>query len=182
MDADTVTLDKASLDRLQTLADKQEIFDLSSTYMRGLDRLDLDLIKSTYHEDATDDRGFFQGSGWELADLAIGILAEHRVNHHILGQANIEIEGDVAFGEIYFIAYHRIIENGIEKDFIVGGRYIDRYEKRADTWKIAHRSELNDYCRTDPVSDDWLRQTPEALRGFRGADDLSYQKDKVRSL
>ena|SRR5690554_1117065 len=169
-------------EKLQELLDKEEIFALSSTYMRGLDRLEPDLVRSVYHDDATDDRGFFQGGPDAFVDFAMQALADHQANHHMLGQARIDVEGDVAFGEIYFQAFHRIIENGAEKDFVVIGRYVDRYEKRDGHWKIAHRSELNDACWSHPASDDWFQSTPNALRGARGADDLSSKKEVLRTL
>ena len=167
--------------RLQELIDKQDIYELLVRYMRGLDRLDKDLLLSVYHDDATDDRGFFNGSAKDFVDVAISLLSEHKSNHHMIGQADIQVEGDVAFGEIYFQAYHRIVQNGLEKDFLVVGRYVDRYEKRNGVWKIAFRSELNDFDRTDPATDDWSRATPEALRGARGAEDLSSQREKLRT-
>lgn len=169
---------------LQELLDHRAIAQLSIDYMRALDRLDGELLRSVYHPDATDDRGFFAGSGAEFCDFALGVLASHKTNHHMIGQQNIAIEGDVAFGEVYFNAYHRIEsadENGgEEKDFVVIGRYVDRYERRDGTWKIAHRSELNDSCWTVPASDNWLRETPSALRGARGGEDLSSRRDEVR--
>lgn len=166
--------------RVQLLLDKQEIFELSATYMRAQDRLDLELQKSVYWPDATDERGFINGNAHDFCDFAIGLLKTHLVNHHQLGQALIEVEGDVAFGEVYFQAYHRVVEHRIERDFWMIGRYVDRYERRDGIWKIAHRSELNDSCYVHPATDDWLRSTPEALRGARGRDDLSYQREKVR--
>ncbi|MBF6603065.1 MAG: nuclear transport factor 2 family protein [Sphingorhabdus sp.] len=169
-------------EKLQELLDKEEIFALSSTYMRGLDRLEPDLVRSVYHDDATDDRGFFQGGPDAFVDFAMQALAGHKANHHMLGQASIDVEGDVAFGEIYFQAYHRTIEDGAEMDFVVIGRYVDRYEKRDGCWKIAHRSELNDACWSHPASDDWFQSTPNALRGARGADDLSSKKEVLRTL
>jgi hypothetical protein len=167
---------------LQSLLDRQQICDLSARYMRGLDRLDLALLKSVYHDDATDDRGFYKGSGHGLCELAVQILASHHSNHHMLGQMSIDIEGDVAFGEVYFQAYHRTVQDGAETDFVVLGRYADRYERRDGVWKIAHRSELNDACWQQPASDDWFRQTPAALRGARGADDLTAQREVLRRL
>jgi hypothetical protein len=167
---------------LQALIDRQEILDLSVTYMRGLDRLDRRLVRSVYHDDATDHRGFFTGGPDEFADFAMAALKDHLSNHHMLGQALIDIEGDVAFGEIYFQAFHRVVVDGAEKDFIVLGRYVDRYERRDGRWKIAHRSELNDACSMVPATDDWLKATPEALRGARGADDLSMQRARLRTL
>lgn len=174
-------IDIARIERLERLADREEIVALSAAYMRALDRLDVDLLKSVYFEDATDERGFFSGTGWELAELAIGMLAEHHANHHMIGQANITFEGDLAFGEVYFQAFHRVIDRGLERDFVVLGRYVDRYEKRDGVWKIAHRTELNDFSRMDPATDDWLRETPEALRGYRGQKDLSSRIDEVRT-
>jgi hypothetical protein len=169
-------------DALRALVDRQEISDLSVCYMRGLDRLDLALLKSVYHDDATDDRGFYSGSGHGLCELAVEILASHLCNHHMLGQMAIALEGDVAFGEIYFQAYHRMIQDGQEVDFMVLGRYADRYERRDGVWKIAHRSELNDTCWQQPASDDWFKTTPQALRGARGADDLTSQRESLRAL
>lgn len=119
---------------LQELLDHRAISQLSIDYMRALDRLDGELLRSVYHPDATDDRGFFAGSGPEFCDFALGVLASHKTNHHMLGQMNIAIEGDIAFGEIYFNAYHRIASEGEgtgeEMDFVVIGRYVDRYERR----------------------------------------------------
>jgi hypothetical protein len=165
---------------MQLLIDKQDIFELSMRYMRGLDRLDLDLLKSVYWPDATDARGFIDGNAHEFCAFAVDLLAAHHANHHMLGQALIEVESNTAHGEIYFQAFHRLAEAGVESDFWVIGRYIDRYERRGGVWKIAHRAELNDSCSNQPASDDWLRNTPEALRGARGRADLSYNRDQLR--
>ena len=37
--------------RLQRSIDKSEIYDLACKYMRGLDRLDIELLKSVFHEE-----------------------------------------------------------------------------------------------------------------------------------
>ncbi|MEM7569242.1 MAG: nuclear transport factor 2 family protein, partial [Pseudomonadota bacterium] len=95
---------------------------------------------------------------------------------------HIELEGDVAFGEIYFRAFHRIEEHGLDRDFLIWGRYIDRYERRDGVWKIAHRTELNDTSRTEPANDIWMRETPEALKGIHGPDDFSYDRETLRTI
>ena len=92
------------------------------------------------------------------------------------------MEGDIAFGEIYFQAFHRIVQDGAEQDLFISGRYVDRYERRAGVWKIAHRSELVDWARTEPAADDWLKATPEVLVGHRGDADLSNQRNRLRTL
>ncbi|WP_448586803.1 nuclear transport factor 2 family protein [Thermaurantiacus sp.] len=161
------------------MLDRQEILDLLATYCRGLDRLDRALIRSVYADDATDDRGTFQGGPDEFADFAIAVLTPMVSTHHMLGQALIEFEGpDVAFGEVYFQAQHKLADGS---DFFVAGRYVDRYERRAEGWRIAHRSELNDWVRTEPAADQWFRDTPEALRGARGTADLVLRRHELRT-
>jgi len=159
---------------------KQEITDLVGRYMRGLDRLDRELLRSTFHDDATTDYGFFQGGPDAFVEMAFGALKDHLANHHMIGQTLIDVEGDVAFGEIYFQAFHRIVSDGEERDLFISGRYVDRYEKRDGAWKIAFRSEVNDWARNDPATDDYFTATPESLRGARKPDDASYDRDGLR--
>ena len=168
-------------DQIQELLDKQEIYELLCHYMRGLDRLDRDILRSVYHDDATDDRGFFKGSADEFVDMAIELLKKFDFCNHMIGQALIEIEDNVAFGEIYFHAYHRKTEDSLEQDFIIIGRYIDRYEKRNGVWKIAHRTELVDLDRMVPSNGEWTKATPEAPRGAAAPNDLSYKRDLIRN-
>jgi hypothetical protein len=173
--------------RLEELLDKQEIAELSGTYMRGLDRLQPEVVRSVFFEDANTDYGFFKGGPDEFADMAYNALKDHLANHHMLGQINIQLEGDVAFGEVYFQAFHRIVaeagEGGKaeERDLFIAGRYVDRYEKRGGVWKIAFRSEVSDWARNDPATDSFFRDTPTALRGGRAPDDLSCQIEVLRS-
>ncbi len=158
---------------------KQEIVDLVGRYMRGLDRLDRELLRSTFHDDATTDYGFFKGSPDDFVEMACNALKDHLANHHMIGQVNIDIEGDTAFGEVYFQAFHRIITDGEERDLFISGRYVDRLEKRAGAWKFAFRSEVNDWARNDPATDDYFTATPQSLRGGR-MDDAWYQREELR--
>ena len=164
---------------VEELLAKQEISELSGLYMRGLDRLDAGLLRSVFHDDATTDYGFFQGGPDAFVEMACNALATHEANHHMIGQVNIELEGDVAFGEVYFQAFHRVEQEGKARDLLISGRYVDRYEKRDGVWKIAFRSEVNDWTRNDPASDDYFKQTPQSLRGGR-LDDAWYQRDALR--
>lgn len=164
---------------LEELLAKQEITDLVGRYMRGLDRLDRKLLRSTFHDDATTDYGFFQGGPDAFVDMAYNALKDHAANHHMIGQVNIDVEGDVAFGEVYFNAYHRVLQNGEPRDLVIAGRYVDRYEKRDGAWKFAFRSEVNDWSRNDPASDSYFEGNPKGLRGGR-MDDAWYDRDTLR--
>jgi len=159
---------------------KEAIRTLSQRYMRGLDRLDANLLGSVFFDDARVDYGFYRGSAAEFVGFAMRALKDHLANHHFIGQMCVELEGDTAFGEIYFQAFHRIVDAGVEKDLFISGRYVDRYERRDGVWKIAFRAEVNDWARTEPAADDFFKATPQSLRGARGAADLSSRRDEVR--
>ncbi len=162
---------------IDELLAKQEIYELSCTYMRSLDRLDAELRYTVFHDDATVDYGFFKGTGRDFVDFAQRALESHQANHHLIGQVHIDLEGDTAYGEVYFQAFHRINDDGEEKDLFISGRYLDRYEKRVGVWKIAFRSEINDWSRTDPATDEFLKNNKKALIGARMPEDPSYHRD-----
>lgn len=152
---------------------KHEIYDLCCTYMRGLDRLDADLMRSVFHVDATVDYGFFQGGADDFVDFAQKALSSHLANHHMIGQANIKVNDDQAVGEIYFQAFHKVASDGGPHDLFVCGRYVDRYERRGGIWKISFRSEVNDWSRTEPDADRYLEGSGSIL-GARKPQDYSY--------
>ena len=67
-------MDKNLEQSIRELLDKQEITEVMNRYLRGLDRLDADLIASVYHEDATDDRGPEVSRGGAIKDFVPGVL------------------------------------------------------------------------------------------------------------
>ena len=164
---------------IDELLAKQEITDLVGRYMRGLDRLDAALLRATFWDDASTDYGFYKGGPDGFVDMAMNALKDHLANHHMIGQVNVDVEGEVAFGEVYFQAFHRIVTDGEERDLFISGRYVDRYERRGGEWRFAFRSEVNDWARNDPATDDYFAATPESLRGGR-LDDASYDREALR--
>jgi hypothetical protein len=161
--------------RLEALLDKQDIYELSCKYMRGLDRLDEQLLLSTFFEDAWCDYGFTKGPATDFVKFCIDALQGHVANQHMIGNVLIELDGDKAFGEVYFQAYHKMKgESGFE-DMIIAGRYLDRYEKRDGVWKFTYRSEVVDWSRTQPTQDSYFDLVPDSLRGGR-QDDAVYKK------
>lgn len=162
-------------DTLETLLAKQDIYELACRYMRGLDRLDRDLLLSVFHDDGWCEYGFSNGLPRDFIGYAIDALSSHESNHHMIGNTLIDVEDDQAYGEVYFNAYHKIKgENGCE-DVVIAGRYLDRYEKRDGAWKIAYRSERVDWSRTEPTRDSYFDLAPDCLRGGR-QDDAVYDR------
>lgn len=164
-------------DRLHAAADKLEIIDLSSNYMRGLDRLDGELELSVFWDDAYLDYGVYEGGPVGFVEYCQNALVTHASNHHFIGQVNIDLQGDEAFGEVYYQAFHRVKnEAGEDRDLFISGRYVDRYERRGGVWKIAYRSELVDWVREEAAADAWFAGS-QMILGARKPDDPLYKRD-----
>jgi hypothetical protein len=160
---------------IESVIAKQSIYELSCRYCRGLDRLDAGLLNSVFFEDAYCEYGFYNGRPADFIDFAMKALESHAANQHMIGNSLIEVEGDQAFGEIYFRAYHKVPAESGAQDLIIAGRYIDRYEKRDGVWKIAYRSERNDWSRMEATNDVYFDTAPDGLRGSR-LDDAVYDR------
>ncbi|MFO0687963.1 MAG: nuclear transport factor 2 family protein [Myxococcota bacterium] len=93
------------------VADRAAIHRQLVRYCRGVDRRDLELVRSTYHPDAFDDHGSYKGDveGF-LAFVRDAVHARFRTTMHKLGQSLIEIDGDVARSESYAICHHVMAE------------------------------------------------------------------------
>ena len=163
-------------------ADRLAIMDLAARYMRALDRLDQTLLEAQFWDDARLCYGIFEGGPREFCAFCMEALAEHDRNHHMLGQHLVEIDGDEAYGEVYYQAYHRLTdEHGAKRDLVIAGRYVDRCERRGGVWKFAFRSEIVDWARDDPASDAILTTTPFIL-GRRKPIDPLYNRGTRRKV
>lgn len=186
--------------QLNELLDRQSISDVIMTYARAIDRMDESMLRSIFHSDSQHAHGFVgpssdpalpskPGDPKDFVAYAFDVLNTHTRTQHQLGNIFIELEGDNAYAETYFTAYHRMRPKGdpmaadnahdTEMDFWVGGRYLDRFQKRDGVWKISHRTGLTDWMRTEPPSTQGFFDTPEALLGHRGEKDLVYRRREV---
>lgn len=160
-------------------SDKLAIMELPALYMRSLDRLDRDMMRAQFWDDAYMDYGVYTGDADGFADFCMTALASHVRNHHMIGQNVIEVEGNIAFGEVYFQAYHRVkSENDVLRDVVIAGRYADRYEKRDGIWKFTYRSEVVDWARDDPATDAFMEGSGN-IWGERKPDDPIYKRDAM---
>ncbi len=162
---------------IRDLSARRDIYKALCNYMRGQDRLLPKLHRSAFHDDAYVDCGIMAGTADEFVSFAQELLGGFKSSQHLICQADITVKGDAASGEVYFYAYHRIVEDGQDKDLIVAGRYIDEYACRNGEWKILKRRELIDWARTDPVADAFLGDNPSLLLGGRGRADFSVTRD-----
>jgi hypothetical protein len=125
------------LARLEQLLDRQEILDCLTRFSRGMDRFDRALFLSAFHPDAVIDAGEYVGGPEALYAWARDLHERGQVStHHNLLNHSCEIAGDLAHAETYYLFVGR---NRDQTNWIAGGRYIDRLERRAGAWRIALR-------------------------------------------
>ena len=137
-------MDRQTEARLRAAADKEEIRDALFRYCRGIDRGDPEMMRSAYHEDAIEHHGsFYDGPARDYCNFVIEHLAHVLVARHELTNILIELEGDSARVESYFLSFQRIKARA-EDDFI-GGRYLDRFTRRNGLWLIAERTLVFDW-------------------------------------
>jgi hypothetical protein len=158
-------------DTLQTLIDKQALSELVHTYCRACDRRDFALVRTLYHDDAIDDHGtMFRGSADAYVAWLPGVMANFEATVHSITNSLFVVRGEQAQGELYTHAYHRTAAPDAQ-EIIMGGRYLDRYARRAGVWKFLHRSLALDWARVQPV--DALAYTQFAAGAPPGRTDAS---------
>lgn len=135
--------------RIDELLDRQDILDALTRFSRGMDRFDREAFLSAFHADATMAAGPFVGSPeacyvWASAMHEAGQVA----THHNLLNVTYDIQGEAAHTETYYLFVAR---NRDETNWIAGGRYIDRLEKRDGAWKIALRTNVIEWSGIVPT-------------------------------
>jgi len=140
---------------IQTLLDKQEIYEVLVNYCNGMDRRDDSLLRSVFHPDATISYGLFDGKASKFCDWSMAEATKYKFTKHSLSNVLIKVEGDGAQSEVYASAFHRIEKDGEKYDLVASGRYNDRFERRNGVWKIATRRAISDYVRCDPSTEEF---------------------------
>jgi len=159
-------------DVLDRLVSEAAIRDAVLRYCRGVDRADAALTRSAYHPDATDDHGSFKGSAMEFAERVNGSHATRwSSTMHVVANHSAVVEGDTADAETYVVAYLRRLD-GRSVD-VVGGRYLDRFERRQDQWRIARRVYLWEWSVVAPAGES-LIDGSAYVQGSRDGRDPSY--------
>lgn len=170
--------------QLSELIDREQVRDLLHRYCRAVDRGDAALMKSCYHEDGTDDHGFFVGRGWDFADYVLPLLAQLERSIHSLSNPIISVRGNKAYAETQWSVIHRLKRWGKLTDMWHQGRYLDELERRDGQWRILKRVTVLDAERWIHTAD-MQRLVPadhpnRVLIGQRGPGDPVYQLHQLR--
>ena len=160
-----------SSETLQSLVDRQSIAELIYRYCRAVDRLDVPLGHSVWHEEGYADYGsdFYQGPGRGVIDL---ICKQHlgTLHHsHQISNILIELDGDRAGSEAYCTMSMRIMQGPKLVQITVWSRYVDQWSRRNQCWGLDRRIVIRDF---DEIRD--VTETRRYDRGKRDSSDPSY--------
>jgi ketosteroid isomerase-like protein len=163
---------------LQEMLDEFALRKLVHGYCRAVDRGDLAHLRSLYHPDAQDAHGgISSGSAAAFLEQIAAARPYLRSMQHNITTTNFAIAGQLAEGEVYTIATHTLAAGDRDVDVVVGGRYLDKYERRGAAWKFTHRAIVTDWAHVnDPSSVDISHPiTRDTPKGSTGPDDPSHR-------
>ncbi|MDM0035646.1 nuclear transport factor 2 family protein [Variovorax sp. J22P271] len=157
------------------LMDREAIRECMFRYCRGIDRQDEAALRSAYWPDATDRHGPYQGSAAGFIDWALEKLrTQGERSVHNVANLSITLRGNQAAVETYFTALQRDRDaQGTAREVFLAGRYLDRFEKRGEEWRIAQRTVVYDWVRPlgTPEGAEAERFGPrQPIGGVRGDD------------
>ncbi len=170
-------MEPEKLARLEALLERQEIADCLTRFSRGMDRFDRALFLSAFHEDAVIAAGSFVGSAADCYDWAMPMHEAGQVaTQHNLLNLTCEIDGATAHTETYYLFAGR---NRDESNWLAGGRYLDRLEKRDGAWRIAFRTNVIEWSGLAPTMPIPFADIPDITgngAAARSKDDPSYRR------
>lgn len=144
--------------RLQEMLDHHEIRRTLAEYCHACDRGDANAMARTYTgEDSFDDHGHVKASGPEYSKMMAELIQQRtEACWHVLGQSLIDIDGDTANAETFFLGQFCLPASTEEPRRInqLAGRFVDKLERIEGDWKIKHRTCVRDTSITFVVERD----------------------------
>lgn len=155
-------IEKVSTFRAEA-ADRQAITDCMYLYTRGIDRADAALLAEVFWPDAQIHGELFSGGPEDFIAFSVpGGLRNWERMTHLITNSVIRIDGDRAAAESCFYGYHVAHGDGRSDvppgDLVICGRYLDRFARREDEWRLIEKTILFD----------WYREYPDAGGGKPG--------------
>jgi hypothetical protein len=164
--------------KLTELLDREAIRDCIYRYCRGIDRADEASLRSSYWPDAIDRHGPYSGPVEGFFQWALEVFKTDARNVHQVSNILIEfLDASNAAVETYFSALQRgAAKDGIVRQFLLAGRYCDRFEKRSGEWRVARRIVAYDWVEEQPVQEgtEEVRFGPRLPIGAKFPDDAIY--------
>lgn len=141
--------------------DAQKLRLLICEYCAALDNEEWDRVESFFTRDAMIKHGSFSGPARQFIGFARDIISQSDDCTHVIESVEVNFEGDAALREAHFSSCHHIsgrlerlgpvVTHGVDTEWRVEGRYIDRLKKVDGSWKIFERHGFNDQSIKTPV-------------------------------
>lgn len=163
-------------EQLDELTARAQISEVLLDYARGNDRLDQTLLRSCFWPESTHKHGKFDGKSSDFIGFAMKILATVKFTAHHISNISIQVKGDRALSECYYLAHHRRDrkEGDGEEDAWFEGRYLDDLERRNSVWKIIRRRGLADYSPPPTPAATTYAEWPAGQHSLRYPEDDYY--------
>jgi len=161
------------MDPSGALQAEAEIRRVIARYCRAVDRMDEELLRSCYHDDAHDEHGSFSGTVDQYVAWVWRLLGRYEMTMHLVANQLVELEtARSARVETYGTAVHRGASGEPRLNLVTGFRFVDRFERRSE-WRILRRVAVTEWSVQVPAGAWW--PVPESLRrGARGRSDPAY--------
>jgi hypothetical protein len=165
---------RSTSDQVEQLLDRQAIWDCLLRYARGVDRLDENLIRSAFWPDAHDAHGQINGSPENFIRTWMPTQPARQAGQHFVSNQSVVFDGVAAAdAEAYFMSASK--KFGSDTLELVGGRYVDRFEKREGEWRIKTRLVLLDWQAVANASG-MEQRLSRGYNGSRDSSDPSYER------
>ncbi|NUO73951.1 MAG: nuclear transport factor 2 family protein [Frateuria sp.] len=150
----------------ERIADRMQIQDCIYRWCRAVDRLDYEGMRASFHPDAVDKHGAFDG---DINGLVEWIRARHAAipfSMHALDQ----------------LAGGRAGSGVGAMDLLTCSRYVDRFERRDGEWKIALRTLVADWKQFVEVPQGQPKPPASQEVGRRNDDDFIYRERRALGI
>ena len=132
------------------MEDVPDIVALTHAYCWALDTHAWDELDDVFAPGATADLGGDCVGLDAIKERVASVLLRLRASQHTVSTHQVRLEGDRATCRCYLHAQHVRDIDGVEAQFIVGGRYDDELVRTPAGWRIARRSLAVIWTHGDP--------------------------------
>jgi len=138
---------------IQALLDEREITRALSRFARILDTKSWNDLPEVFAHDLS----FDYGAGGEQRGMdALRVNMTRFLDRcggtqHLIGSILVDVDGDQAISRAYVQARHQAVNNPGGTVFDSNGEYVDRWERRAEGWRIVRRDVIWATLSGDPT-------------------------------
>lgn len=112
-----------------------------------------ELLRTCYLPGARLRTTWLEGTAEDFIEASIRAAANpsSAFSQHALGGTSVRLNGDRALAETRMTLLLRARLDGVDVDITAWGRFLDRFVRTGEGWKIAQRDPIHEKDRLDPV-------------------------------